>query len=257
MLDNLRMGIKTIKEDGWLTFFGILKSRYKIPIPMSQQQQWKAGIKSEVRFWDSYFSTEEWSVDLKNRLDADLPLQEKFVAMLPLQVEVNIIDVGAGPLTSIGKKYRGKQVMITAVDPLADEYDRLLDKYHIQPLIRTQKGEAENLAEKFPPGSFDLVIAQNSIDHSYDPQAAIHQMIEVATHGGYIYLEHFFNVAESLQYTGMHQWNFNLSPEGDFLISSKNKQVNITQKYAGQCTIKCETTMGKSREWLIVKIQKD
>ena len=256
MLDNLRIGFKTIKEDGLLTFFGILKSRYRIPIPMNPHLMWKAGIKSEVRFWDGFFCAEDRAEDLKNRLDPEFPLQEKFWDLLPAHAEVQILDVGAGPLTRIGKKCEGKYVVITAIDPLADEYETLIDKYHIHPLIRTQKGEAEKLTEIFPPNNFDLVIAQNSIDHSYAPEIAIQQMIGVVKQGGYIYLEHFFNVAEEMQYTGMHQWNFTLSSEGDFVISSKKQQVNISKKYSSLCTIKCEKTKGISRDWLIVKIFK-
>jgi SAM-dependent methyltransferase len=256
MLGNLRLGIKTIKEDGLLTFLGILISHYRIPIPMSQHLMWKAGIVSEVRFWDDFFCAEERAEDLKNRLNPDFNLQEKFWGLLPPHAEVQILDVGAGPLTRIGKKCEGKQVVISAIDPLADEYERLLEKYHIQPLIRTQKGEAEKLKELFPPNSFDLVIAQNSLDHSYNPEIAIQQMINVARPGGYIYLEHFFNVAEEMQYTGMHQWNFDMSSEGDFFIRSKKTQVNISKKYANLCTIVCETTKGISRDWLIIKIIK-
>ncbi len=256
MLDNIRLGIKIIREDGLLTFLGILKSRYRLPIPMSHQQQWQAGIKSELRFWDDYFHAPEWQADLHNRLDPELPLQAKFLPLLPAYDEVRILDVGAGPLTSIGKKCPGKQLLISAIDPLAMGYTRLLDKYHLQPLIPTEKGEAENLTGAFAANSFDLVIAQNSLDHSYNPVAAIQEMLAVTRPGGYLYLEHFFNVAESLQYSGMHQWNFSLSAQGDFLIQSKNSQTNISQKYATECHISCETKMGISKEWLVVKIQK-
>jgi len=82
-------------------------------------------------------------------------------------------------LTFLGKIYKGKRVTITAVDPLSDEYDRILDKNQIQPLVRTQKLAAENLTKRFPSSNFDLVFARNSIDHAYKPERAILQMINV------------------------------------------------------------------------------
>ena len=40
------------------------------------------------------------------RFDPDLPLQPRPTDLLPPQTEVHILDVGAGPLTYLGKKCR-------------------------------------------------------------------------------------------------------------------------------------------------------
>jgi SAM-dependent methyltransferase len=177
--------------------------------------------------------------------------------LLPPQTEVHILDVGAGPLTYLGKKYEGKHVNITAVDPLSDEYDRILDKYQIQPLVRTQKLAAEDLTKRFPSGTFDLVFARNCIDHAYNPKRAILQMIEVVKSGRYVLLEHRPNEAENENYSGLHQWNFSLSTNGDFLISSKFEKVNMTKKCLELCTITCEmVNEGRDGDWLITRIQK-
>lgn len=177
--------------------------------------------------------------------------------MLPQKLKIYILDVGADPLTYLGKIFEGKRINITAVDPLADEYDLILDKYQIQPLIRTQKLAAEELTKRFSPSTFDLVVARNSIDHAYGPESGVLQMIDVVKSGQYVLLEHRQNEAENENYSGLHQWNFSLSANGDFLISSKFDKVNKTKKYAELCTITCEiVNEGVDGDWLITRIQK-
>jgi SAM-dependent methyltransferase len=98
------------------------------------------------------------------------------------------------------------------IDALADQYDAILDKYHIMPSVRTEKLEAEKIAQRFPANTFDLCFARNCLDHAYDPEDAILQMITVTKPGCYVLLEHFRNEAEENGYEGLHQWNFDTAP---------------------------------------------
>lgn len=259
ILGKYSKAINVLKDDGFQGIVSILISKYRLPIPQSTKYKWKAGIKSEIQFWDAYFRTKglQWADTYGLGFDPDLPLQPRPAALLPPQTEVHILDVGAGPLTYLGKKCEGKHINITAVDPLSDEYDKILDKYQIQPLVRTQKLAAEDLTKRLPSNTYDLVFARNCIDHAYDPERAILQMIDVVKSGRYVLLEHRPNEAENENYSGFHQWNFSLSANGDFLISSKFKRVNMTKKYAELCTITCEiVNEGRDGDWLITRIQK-
>lgn len=262
ILRKARTAVKVFREDGFYGIVPILISTYKLPISLSAKSKWKAGVKSEIGFWDAYFCTKglQWADTYGVRFDPDLPLQPRPAALLPPQTEIHILDVGAGPLTYLGKIYDGKHVNITAVDPLADDYDRILLKYQIQPLVRTQKLAAEDLTRRFPSSTYDLVFARNCIDHAYNPERAILQMIDVVKSGRYVLLEHRPNEAENENYSGLHQWNFSLSANGDFLISSKRKKVNMTNKYTNLCTITCEIVNegggGEGLDWLITRIQK-
>jgi SAM-dependent methyltransferase len=259
-LRKVKMAVKVIRQDGIQDLFWILISNYgQKPFPLSTKTKWKAGVKSEVRFWDAYFASEGAKKPevYQLRFDPDLPLQPRPAALLSPQPEIHILDVGAGPLTYLGKVFDGKPVAITAVDPLADEYDRIFEKYQIHPLVRSQNLAAEELTTRFAPNTFDLVFARNCIDHAYDPEKAILQMVEVVKPGRYVLLEHKPNEAENSSYSGLHQWNFSLSPEGDFLISSKAGQVNVTKKYADVCTVTGEIVIeGGANDWLITRIQK-
>jgi SAM-dependent methyltransferase len=246
---------RLVVKNGFRALIVYMVRHYNLPIHLDRKFVWKAGVKSQIRFWDSWFQTQglRWPDAYKMRINPNLPLQPRPAALLPPLSHVNILDVGAGPLTVLGKKLNGKQIKINAVDPLADEYDRLLAKYHIQPIVRTQNLQAEELSREIPANTYDLVFASNSIDHSYDPEQSILQMILVTKSGGYILLEHAVNEAENENYSGFHQWNFSVSPYGDFLISSKSDQVNMTKKYASICSIQCEVIDGCT---LITRIRK-
>ena len=128
------------------------------PSPWAKRVSRTANVCEEVHWWDGYFQNEV----VPNRKDysrlrADTPLQEHVVELLPKDREiVQILDVAHGPLTHLGKTCPGKTVRITAVDPLAAEYDRMLQKYGIEPLVRTQKGDGERLTDHFATNTFDL-----------------------------------------------------------------------------------------------------
>ena len=163
-------------------------------------------------------------------------------------------------MTTLGKKVPGKTIVISAVDPLADDYARILQKYQIEPLVKTQQLAAEDLATKFPPNTFNLVYARNCIDHASNPEKAVLQMVEVVKSGGYVLLEHFPDEAINENYHGLHQWNFSMDSQGDFIIRSRHAAVNMTQKYLERCKIQCEIVKdsgpGGKVAWLITRILK-
>ena len=82
-------------------------------------------------------------------------------------------------------------------------------------------------------------------------------MINVVKRGRYLLLEHRPKEGEKENYQGLHQWNFSSSKEGDFLISSRRKGVNMTKRYAHLCTITCDiVNTEKDGDWLITRILK-
>jgi SAM-dependent methyltransferase len=190
---------------------------------------WEAGKAPEVTFWREWLATKggDWPYEYEPRLDPEQPLQDRVIKHLnaPPGATVSILDVGAGPLTKLGKRWEGRTVRITAVDPLADEYKLLLDEANITPPVQTQPGEVERLAERFPTNHFDLVNVQNALDHTYDPLLGIRQMLEVVKPGGYILLLHEVNEAHRTGYVGFHQWNF-CADNGRFVIWNRETRIS-------------------------------
>ena len=228
---------------------------------VDEKLKWKAGWGLEMGFWETYFSTKggQWADGYKRRLDPNLPLQPRPAALIPdASTRTLILDVGAGPLTYLGKTLGERHLDIIAVDPLAAQYDSILIKHGIEPIVRTQLLAAERLTDKFPENTFDLVFARNCIDHSYNPEQAILQMIEVVRSGGYVLLEHRVNEGERERYQGLHQWDFFVSEDGDFMLGSQLLDtINVTTKHASICDIACETVEeGSDGVWLVTRIRK-
>jgi SAM-dependent methyltransferase len=191
---------------------------------------WENGVQEEITFWDYWFSSAglQWPDDYKMRMDPDTELQEDLKELLSGIADPRILDVGAGPLTFMGKNIDRKPVTIIPIDALADQYDKMLSRHNIVPIIRTKKWDSENVADIVnQEEKFDLIVAQNTLDHSYDPLKAILAMPLCLKVDGTIYLRHYINEAERGNYNGLHQWNFYY--DNGLMIRSKNETFNVNE----------------------------
>lgn len=212
-----------------------------------------AGLQHELAFWQRWFATggSEWPHEYQRRLDPQAPLAPHLQALV-VQVAaptVRILDVGAGPLTVLGKTHPTKQLQITATDLLANQYAALLRRHAIRPLVPTLPLAAEQLARYLPPHSFDLVYAQNSLDHTRDPWQALRAMLAVTKLGGYVVLEHEEDEAEQEDYVGLHQWNFSWRAN-QFWIRGQRTAINVSQQLANIASVSGSCQHG----WLVVTI---
>jgi SAM-dependent methyltransferase len=190
---------------------------------------WDGGLDEEIAFWERYISKRghKWPDDFRDRLNPNLPLQSElipYVAHIPANEEVRILDCGAGPLTFLGKQLAARSVVIVPVDALADAYDRLLARHGIAPPVRTLRCEAERLDEVFAPNEFDLVHMRNALDHCRDAPLALRQMLRVVKPGSVVFLDHKTNVGHNNDYMGLHQWNICVE-DGELVIWSPGVRV--------------------------------
>lgn len=151
---------------------------------------------------------------------------------------VSILDVGAGPVTSVGRRYDGVPLNVVAVDPLAKKYNRLLDSAGLEPPVRTEQVEGERLLERFGEEKFDITYARNALDHAVDPVLIIEQMLAVVRPGGYVVLRHGTNEAVQQGYSQLHQWNFD-AREGTLIVWHPNGETNISSELAGRAVVTC------------------
>jgi len=178
---------------------------------------WEQGRAGELAFWERVLPERVApggmyvARDADPRMDGAAPITDPLMASVIDRVsgtEVSIIDVGAGPLTSVKKTHPGKQLEITATDPLADDYNRILDSLGVEPPIRTLAVRGEDLLDRFEPETFDIAFGRNSIDHAVDPAAVIRTMLDLVKPGGFVVLWHLPAEGERHRYHGLHQWNF-------------------------------------------------
>jgi len=208
-------------------------------LPEAQKQrhahksQWRMGIAEEVAFWDDFMKTRggQWGDDFNERFDANLPLQSYLAELVaaPKGATICILDVGAGPLTFVGRQSPDWKIEITPVDPLASAYDQILAHYHLVPPVRTLNIAAEDVQANFPPNHFDLATARNTLDHAFDPASAIEQMIAVTKPGGKVHLAHHIDEASHNENHGLHQWNFRIV-NGAFVIENHGRTVNMDER---------------------------
>jgi SAM-dependent methyltransferase len=216
-------------------------------------ERWRSGKSHETEFWTTWFAThgDEWPEAYQQRLDPEAPLQDAIRELLPREGRVAILDVGAGPVTVLGKRSDRHIIELSATDALADEYDAILDHFGIVPPVRTVRCDTERLTERFARDTFDLVNAENTLDHHYDALAAIDQMVAVTKPGGVITMRHATNEGETADYTGLHQWNFELR-DGDPFLWSPTTSMNLDAFLDGRAVrIATELTpSARGEEWL-------
>lgn len=227
------------------------------------RSRWAAGLGSEVEHWRHWLrrgAVELAGVEAAAYAawsDADSLLQPGIIQRLdpfkPPGSEVAILDVGAGPLTMVGKKWPGRSVKITAVDPLADEYDRLLAELDLTPPVRTVYGEAERLTSLFPPDYFDAVICCNALDHVYDCLEGLRQMIAVARPQRPVILLHNIDEGETQRYDGLHQWNFR-EENGEFIIWNREARWSVGRELGSGVDVEIDLDSFPGR--LLVYLQK-
>lgn len=197
-----------------------------------------------------------WRNEYASRLRLDAALDEEAASLLPVGVaagRIRILDVGSGPISGLGVTHNGKHLDVTAADPLAGAYQRMYVEFKVAPPIPVTLAFAEDLTAFFEKDKFDLVVCQNALDHTFDPWRALRQMIEVSKPGGFVLLRHARNEAENECYSGLHQWNLDASPDGDFIIWNKHSSVNVTQNLAGQVHVRL---LESAPEHIVVTLSK-
>jgi SAM-dependent methyltransferase len=214
---------------------------------------WRVGLGEERRFWDRYLATggAAWPEEYAERLSPERPVNDALLGLVASAPHepVRILDVGSGPLTWVGTA-SGRRVEVTAVDPLADWYGVLFDRYGLTPSVRPQRQRAERLRRSFPEGHFDVVVARNALDHGVDPRRALDHMIAVTRPGGFVYLEHAEREGANQRYRGLHQWDFWVE-DGRLQLGHRGATVDLTVVLAATPEIRAERGPdGWIRVWL-------
>ena len=140
---------------------------------------------------------------------------------------LRVLDVGAGPLSSLGTMCHNRPVELVAVDVLAPEYDATLAALSIQPHPRTQYAPMEMLAKHFAPQYFDMVHCGNALDHAQDPFRALQQMLTIVKRGHHVVIVSLVNESTAERRGGMHQFDLFLARNSGHLMISSGESTLI------------------------------
>jgi SAM-dependent methyltransferase len=190
-----------------------------LPTDLSERfELWASGIPYELSFWTHWAKTQGggWPDEFAARMNPETPLVPWLAerATATGLTHLRVLDVGAGPVTSIGYvPPPGITMDLVATDPLADAYTRIFDAMGLKRPVPTSFAPAEELSAFLPEDSFDIVHCRNALDHSFDPIRGLVEMLRVVKIGGQVMLYHNPNEAEGEGYSGFHQYNFDVVDE--------------------------------------------
>lgn len=225
-------------------------------------QEWDKGLAEELQAWEFMLKDNgrNWVVsEYHRRLDPESELQDEYKRLIdarPGCPPLRLLDVGAGPLTSMGKKWEGRTLQFFPVDPLAQEYNAILARTGLRAPAPSQPGQGEKLLDLFEKNSFDFALASNSLDHSHDPLLVVRQMIAVVKPQCCVYLGHFTNEAITAGYSGLHQWNFSIKRGDMFLSDGRKHRYSLRDEFNGVATLECETQEWVGRPAVIGRLKK-
>jgi len=224
---------------------------------MNIKDLWEQGKKEEIAFWRGIISGADrrYHSNFLNRIRAEQPFTPWLIGLIRTSAPENskILDIAAGPVTQLGWEYRGKRLDITAIDVLADEYNALLDEYGLKPPVRTGKGEAEQLAQIFPPNTFDLIHIRNALDHCYDPVKVVAGALAILKPGAVFVVQSNINEAKQEKYIGLHQWNVD-AENGELIFWRPGDRIRLNERFSG--AIEVELNVNRNDQFLKALIRK-
>lgn len=215
---------------------------------------WLENINSEYDFWNKAVKNNKKSFMTKSYSIIDYNKN-----LLETNGEVRVLDVGCGPRGAFKDKYQlPDNIKVYSCDPLAFLYKDILEKNNLKYEQEIDFCLAELLSYFYPENFFDYIIIQNALDHSINPQLAFEECLKILKINGVLYLFHEENEAKIRNYSGLHQWNLSLNTDGDFIVSNRTAEINISKIYSGGVNILSERIFNTNdnSSWIKSQVKK-
>lgn len=208
-------------------------------------------VQHETHFWKGFVKSERFLGWLdKSRKTPEL--NETVAAIIRLtarrRMPCPILDVGSGPVSILNGLLKAEEAVITAADPLADEYAKMVD-YAGHLLSPPCPVAAEDLLEYFGPNAFSIVHCSNALDHVVNVETALRVMCDVAQH--MVVIQGFVDEADHERFQGFHQHN--LSLDGDNLMwrGYKHRTVLRSSDFGMRCAYTNQEITLLGRQWFV------
>lgn len=193
---------------------------------------------SEILFWENHLAKKD---EFKDYLDTLLDKKKRKEAF-PLQLELilkelnkqfknerlRLLEVGSGPTSNLAWGVDEGLFEITAIDPLANIYNRLMKKNNYDYPIKPIKGTGEEILKLFDKECFHIVFSQNAIDHIVSPKKCILNMYKVLKKRGVLYLCGHVKEGTNQGWLGLHQHDLVPTDGQLFHFNSEGISTNLT-----------------------------
>lgn len=225
--------------------------------------KWLNGLESEISFWKSYMETEGgiYYEGFKETTEKNKYFTlEKHLEGMGEDRQIKFLDVGSGPFSRCGSVSNKYNLIVDAVDPLAQIYNILKEKNDLNNGIDVKTGFVELLDKIYEAESYDVVHMSNALDHSFDAVFGIYQLFNLCKIGGKVILRHAENEAERSEYRGLHQWNLSVhNKENSFVIWRQDERYDIRKMLDGYAIVEWNSDVyenkWKHNEIIITKIK--
>lgn len=172
------------------------------------------GFKNEIDFWDTELSLKgQYSKSISDRLSKTKSKQAWPKILVNYlknfkKYKPKVLDLGSGPVSQLSYGAFSKQINLECVDPLGNEYIKLLHKYKHKLCYPLKCCSGESLKKIYNENTFDIVWMHNAIDHSQNPQKVIDSVSKILKIGGYFILQMWSYEGKAESYVGLHQHDF-------------------------------------------------
>jgi SAM-dependent methyltransferase len=187
---------------------------------------WHNNIDSELRHWESWLGDPAFENLRRQRLEFSKAISADLVrlARVPPGATIRVIDVGSGPISTVGRTSPTNPVELTCTDALADQYNRLLDRFGFASLPRIAPVKGETLADVFGENRFNIVHCSNALDHFENPALSLQHMYRICKPGGVVVILSIEDEGEREKYSGLHQWNLHADDHGFWLWNRTSRR---------------------------------
>ena len=137
--------------------------------------------------------------------------------------KVNVLDlleIGSGTISNIAYYVDQKLINVTAIDPLANEYKRMLKKVNYNYPIKPIKLKGEDLLRCFKEKCFHIIFALNSLDHTENPIKCLDNAYQLLMPGGIIFIVNNVKEGSRQNWMGLHQHDIYVK-DNELIVSDK------------------------------------
>ncbi|MFC3094521.1 class I SAM-dependent methyltransferase [Alteromonas sediminis] len=205
----------------------------------AHNDEWINGAKEEVHYWTTKIGCRDiFEPSMNTRANPATEFKPELLSLFKNPKHLDVLDVGSGVVSVLGYVAKGTKINLEMVDPLADFYHQLYEKFNFHPPVKPKRGAGEELLDLYPSASFDLVYCCNALDHAEDPLLILKNMSALIRNNGVIHINVQINEGEHNKYSGLHQWNFEIR-EGQLYLWRPGQDINLENALRpfGQLTI--------------------
>lgn len=193
------------------------------------------GVIDELNFWRGYVGSPEFAERFAGpHRNVYLQLEiETFIRGLRAGIgrPLRLLDLGSGPASMLSHNFSKDEVILTAGDALATQYEELMRDHPMRGrYVAPVEAQGERLAASFPAHEFDVVHIRNALDHVLNPMTTIYSMMTVLKPGGHMIIHGAENEANNAGWGGFHQWNLRFSG-GLFVIEGANRKPFAVEEF--------------------------